>query len=162
MTRRRLSVRAAAALLLGLVGLSCTSQPTILPSRDFERPTDIAFVCMGAFDPNQPAAPSPADGGADQDASGEGGVPVEADAAPTTAAPVLSGRPMYLVRVWAPVEVLEQRERRREDRGSGIAREQATHPAFQRRYDLSIDTSKCSPEEAASEIRAFIKQGTAE
>ncbi len=69
---------------------------------------------------------------------------------------VLSGRPVYLVRVWAPVEVLEQREQLREDRGTGMAREQATHPAFQRRYDMSIDTSRCSPVEAAAEIRAFI------
>jgi chloramphenicol 3-O-phosphotransferase len=37
-----------------------------------------------------------------------------------------------------------------------MAREQATHPAFQRSYDVSVDTSKCSPAEAAAEIRASI------
>src|SRR6185295_1994915 len=79
-------------LLPGLVGLSCTSQPTILPSRDLERPTDMAFVCMGAFDPSQPAAP--ADGGADPDAGGQGPAPAEADAAPAAGSLVLSGRPM--------------------------------------------------------------------
>ena len=61
--------------------LACTSQPVILPSRDFNRPTDITFVCMGAFDTT--ASSVAADGGAatGSDAAAVGGR-------------VVSGRPM--------------------------------------------------------------------
>jgi hypothetical protein len=71
-------------LPLAAVGLSlalgCTSQPVILPSRDLDRPTDVTFICMGAFSPTPVSTPDAgtADGGA-------------------TVAPgslVLSGRPM--------------------------------------------------------------------
>ena len=68
----------------------------------------------------------------------------------------LSGRPMYLVAVRAPLDVLEERERRRVDRGAGMAREQINHPAFDRDYDLVIDTSARTPAEGAAVIRQFI------
>jgi len=70
---------------------------------------------------------------------------------------ILSGRPTYLVGVRAPVEVLEERERRRDDRATGMAREQSADPAFDRGYDLVIDTSRHSPEEGAVAIRGFIR-----
>jgi chloramphenicol 3-O phosphotransferase len=70
---------------------------------------------------------------------------------------VLSSRPMYLVGVRAPLGVLEERERRREDRGTGTAREQSANPAFSRDYDLVIDTSKHSPEDGAVAIRSFLR-----
>jgi chloramphenicol 3-O phosphotransferase len=70
---------------------------------------------------------------------------------------VLANRPMYLVGVQAPLEVLEERERRREDRGSGLARKQSANPAFSRTYDLVIDTSKHSPANGAVAIRTFIR-----
>jgi chloramphenicol 3-O phosphotransferase len=69
---------------------------------------------------------------------------------------ILSGRPMYLVGVWAPLDVLEERECRRDDRASGMAREQINHPAFGRDYDVVIDTSMCTPMEGAAVIRRFI------
>src|SRR5215510_1523064 len=59
----------------------------------------------------------------------------------------LSNRPTYLIGVWAPIEVLEERERARNDRGVGMAREQVEHQAYRRRYDLIVDTSKVSPAE---------------
>lgn len=71
---------------------------------------------------------------------------------------VLSGRPMYLVGVQAPLDVLEERERCREDRGTGMAREQSADPAFRRHYDLVIDTSTHSPEHAAIAIRNFVRE----
>lgn len=71
---------------------------------------------------------------------------------------VLSHRPMYLVGVRAPLEVLEERERRRDDRAPGMAREQSANPAFDRDYDLVIDTSRHSPDEGAVEIRRFIRE----
>jgi chloramphenicol 3-O phosphotransferase len=71
---------------------------------------------------------------------------------------VLRGRPTYLVRVWAPLDVLEQRERSRDDRAPGMAREQIGHPAYRRPYDLEVDTSLCTPEEGAAEIRRLIRE----
>ena len=71
---------------------------------------------------------------------------------------VLAGRPMYVVKVSAPLEVLEERERTRDDRATGMAREQVTDPAYARSYDFAIDTSTCNPEEAAVAIRSFIQE----
>ena len=71
---------------------------------------------------------------------------------------VLAGRPTYVVRVSAPLDVLEERERAREDRTAGMAREQVADPAYARSYDLAIDTSTCSAEEAAAAIRSFIHE----
>jgi chloramphenicol 3-O phosphotransferase len=71
---------------------------------------------------------------------------------------VLSVRPMYLVGVRAPLEVLEERERQREDRGTGMACEQSRNPAFDRDYDLVIDTSTHTPETGAIAIRGFVRE----
>jgi chloramphenicol 3-O phosphotransferase len=70
---------------------------------------------------------------------------------------VLQVRPMYLVSVWAPLHILEERERFRDDRATGMAREQFGHPAYNRKYDLAVDTSAVTPEQGAAAIRAFIK-----
>ena len=71
---------------------------------------------------------------------------------------VLSARPMYLVGVRAPLDVLEERECSRDDRATGMAREQINHPAFGREYDLIINTSTCTPMEGAAVIRRFIEE----
>ena len=65
-------------------------------------------------------------------------------------------RPTYVIGVWAPLAVLEARERTRDDRGAGMAREQFEHPAYKRTYDFSIDTSTHPPAEGAAAIRRFI------
>jgi hypothetical protein len=78
---RLLASRAALGLLVVLAA-SCTSQPVLLPSRDFNRPTDITFVCMGAF----PASGETADAGASDAEAPDASVP----AGPT----IVSGRPM--------------------------------------------------------------------
>ena len=70
---------------LVLFAVSCTSQPVIQPSRDFDRPTDITFVCMGAFEPGGAMATD--DGGADTGSSAEAGTPAGGSL-------VASGRPM--------------------------------------------------------------------
>lgn len=70
---------------------------------------------------------------------------------------VLRARPTYVIRVWAPLDVLEERERARDDRAAGMAREQVDHPAYRRAYDLEIDTSLCTPEEGALAVRRLIK-----
>jgi chloramphenicol 3-O phosphotransferase len=69
---------------------------------------------------------------------------------------VLSPRRTYVVRVWAPLSVLEAREQSREDRGFGMAREQFEHPAYKRTYDFAVDTSTCTPAQGAAAIRKFI------
>ena len=68
----------------------------------------------------------------------------------------LATRPLYQIHVWAPIEVLDQRERLRDDRADGMAREQAKHPIFSRTYDLSIDTSAMSPVQGAEAIRTLM------
>jgi chloramphenicol 3-O phosphotransferase len=73
---------------------------------------------------------------------------------------VLSSRPTFVIGIWSPLAVLEERERTREDRGNGMAREQFGHPAFKREYDMKIDTSTMLPKEAARAIREFVSQGT--
>jgi chloramphenicol 3-O phosphotransferase len=69
---------------------------------------------------------------------------------------VLSPRPTYVVRVWAPIPVLEARERTREDRAVGMAREQFEHPAYKRTYDFDVDTSACTPAQGTAAIRGFM------
>lgn len=69
---------------------------------------------------------------------------------------ILAVRPLYQIHVWAPIEVLEQRERLRSDRAEGMAREQASHPIFCRAYDLSIDTSVTTPRHSAETIRTLM------
>jgi chloramphenicol 3-O phosphotransferase len=68
----------------------------------------------------------------------------------------LSPRPTYVIRVWAPMSVLEAREQTREDRAVGMAREQFEHPAYKQTYDFDVDTSACTPAQGAAAIRAFM------
>lgn len=69
---------------------------------------------------------------------------------------VLSPRTTYVVRIWAPISVLEAREQTREDRAVGMAREQFEHPAYKRTYDFDVDTSSCTPAQGAAAIRGFM------
>jgi len=68
----------------------------------------------------------------------------------------LGDRPTCVVGVRAPLEVLEQRERARDDRGAGTAKGQFGDAAYQRRYDLVLDTSTCTPAGGAAAIRRFL------
>jgi chloramphenicol 3-O phosphotransferase len=69
----------------------------------------------------------------------------------------LSVRATYLIGVTAPLDVLEARERSRDDRAAGIAREQIADPVYQRQYDLVLDTSQLSPEACATAVRKLIQ-----
>ena len=71
---------------------------------------------------------------------------------------VLGGRATYIIGVSAPLHVLEERERVRQDRASGIAREQAADPVYKRKYDLTLDTSKTTPEAAAAAVRRLVNE----
>ncbi len=55
---RRLFAR---ILLAASLAPACSPTPNALPSNDFNRPTDLTFMCLGAFDPG--ASSTPVDGG---------------------------------------------------------------------------------------------------
>jgi chloramphenicol 3-O phosphotransferase len=72
----------------------------------------------------------------------------------------VSSRPTYVIGVTAPLDVLESRERMRDDRAPGIAREQMADPVYKRKYDLVLDTSQLTPEAGAASIRKLILEGS--
>jgi chloramphenicol 3-O phosphotransferase len=67
---------------------------------------------------------------------------------------LLAAFDVHLVGLFAPLEVLEQREIARGDRDLGLARWQYDRVHQGVRYDLEIDTSRLTPAEAAETIRA--------
>jgi chloramphenicol 3-O phosphotransferase len=67
---------------------------------------------------------------------------------------LLAAFDFHLVGLFAPLEVLEQREKARGDRDLGLARWQYDRVHQRVRYDLEIDTSRLTPAEAAETIRA--------
>lgn len=68
----------------------------------------------------------------------------------------LTPRQTFVVGVHCPLHVLETRERAREDRGEGMARSQFGHPAYSRPYFMRLDTSTCTPQAGATQIRSAI------
>jgi chloramphenicol 3-O phosphotransferase len=60
--------------------------------------------------------------------------------------------PLTFVGMQPPVEVAVERERVRGDRMIGLARGLHSLVHINKRYDLTIDSSKCTPEEAARKI----------
>ncbi|OFZ28930.1 MAG: hypothetical protein A2622_12590 [Bdellovibrionales bacterium RIFCSPHIGHO2_01_FULL_40_29] len=72
----------------------------------------------------------------------------------------LADSDVFFVGVTAPLSVLEHRESQRADRQSGTARSQ--YEQMQKfEYDLLVDTSKLSPEEAADQIIKNLAAGRA-
>ncbi|HUO12020.1 MAG TPA: hypothetical protein VMU37_04610 [Caulobacteraceae bacterium] len=61
---------------------------------------------------------------------------------------------LHAVGLFAPLDVLEAREKARGDRVLGLARWQHAHIRPGAGYDLEIDTNEVSPEEAAARIKA--------
>ncbi len=66
---------------------------------------------------------------------------------------LLSDFDVRLVGMFAPLEVLEARERQRADRAIGLARWQYDRVHRDVVYDLNIDTTKSSPMQSARIIR---------
>lgn len=66
---------------------------------------------------------------------------------------LLAGVAFYKVGVFAPLDVLEERERRRGDRMIGLARWQFDRVHKEIRYDLEVDASIATPEACAELIR---------
>ena len=67
----------------------------------------------------------------------------------TEYAALLSDFALHVVGVFAPLEVLEARERQRSDHLIGLARWQYDRVHHGKRYDLELDTSKATPMECA-------------
>jgi chloramphenicol 3-O phosphotransferase len=68
-------------------------------------------------------------------------------------AELLAAFELHLVGVFAPLEVLEERERQRGDRMIGLARWQYGRVHKGMTYDLELDTSKATPIECARLIK---------
>ena len=68
-------------------------------------------------------------------------------------AELLSAFTVFTVGVFAPLDVLEARERQRGDRLIGLARWQYNRVHKHMTYDLDIDTSRATPTECAELIR---------
>jgi len=68
-------------------------------------------------------------------------------------ADLLSAFDVFLVGVFAPLDVLEARERQRGDRLIGLARWQYDRVHRDMTYDLEVDTSSATPMECADLIR---------
>jgi chloramphenicol 3-O phosphotransferase len=60
---------------------------------------------------------------------------------------------LHMVGVFAPLEVIEEREERRGDRAAGLARWQFDRVHRGMVYDLEIDTAAASPEDCARAIK---------
>lgn len=76
---------------------------------------------------------------------------------------VLSGHPLYFIKVHASNDMLDQREKDRGDRTIGMARSQAQvvhNHGYE--YDFAVNTGTCSPEQCAQQIIAFIEQHPAQ
>ncbi len=72
-------------------------------------------------------------------------------------AQLFAGLPAYLVGLYCPLEILEQREQQRRDRTLGQARAQFELIHRYTRYDLGLDTSRLNPEDCAQRILARLK-----
>ncbi|MGE0120910.1 MAG: chloramphenicol phosphotransferase CPT family protein [Dongiaceae bacterium] len=68
-------------------------------------------------------------------------------------ADLLSPFDVVRVGVFAPLEVLEARERQRGDRMIGLARWQYDRVHTDMTYDLEVDTSRATPQECADRIK---------
>jgi chloramphenicol 3-O phosphotransferase len=66
---------------------------------------------------------------------------------------LLAGVILHVVGVFAPLDVLEARERARGDRLAGLARWQYDRVHRGKRYDLELDTGSATPAECAERIK---------
>ncbi|MFN2100946.1 phosphotransferase-like protein [Altererythrobacter sp. MF3-039] len=64
----------------------------------------------------------------------------------------LRGCELYVAKVFAPIDIIETRERERGDRLVGLARGQAEYLHAGIEYDHEIDTSKATPEKLTKEL----------
>jgi chloramphenicol 3-O phosphotransferase len=72
-------------------------------------------------------------------------------------AQLFSDLPAYLIGLYCPLEILEQRERSRSDRTLGQARAQFKVIHKYSLYDLEVDTSQFTPEQCSGKIVERLK-----
>lgn len=72
-------------------------------------------------------------------------------------AQVLGAMPTLFVGVYCPLEVVEQRERERQDRTLGQARAHIAKVHAHGVYDVTVDTSQATPAECAAQILAYVQ-----
>ena len=72
---------------------------------------------------------------------------------------LLGDLPILFVGVSADLEVAEAREAARPDRGPGTARYQYENVCWDLHYDLTVDTSRSSPDEAAVPVVGRLTSG---
>lgn len=77
-------------------------------------------------------------------------------------AEIMQNVDVYLVSIYAPMDVLVERESKRPTRSAGVARWQFPKMYPENRvYDLEIDTSRLAPEESVQEINNMLESGLA-
>jgi chloramphenicol 3-O phosphotransferase len=67
---------------------------------------------------------------------------------------------VYFIGLHCPVELLDEREQKREDHKLGLARWQASIVHKHAPYDLEIDSSQTSPEDGAGQILGLVRSST--
>jgi chloramphenicol 3-O phosphotransferase len=72
---------------------------------------------------------------------------------------LLRGRYVLFVGLHCPSDELERRERARDARRQGFARQQIVGIHKGKTYDLELDTSALSPEECVAQVLKFYNQG---
>jgi chloramphenicol 3-O phosphotransferase len=72
---------------------------------------------------------------------------------------LLRGRYVLFVGLHCPLDELERRERARDARRQGFARQQIESVHKGKTYDLELDTSVLSPEECVAQLLKFYEQG---
>lgn len=65
---------------------------------------------------------------------------------------------VFHVGIFAPLEVIEQREKMRGDRMQGQAKNDFESVHLEKKYDITVDTGKLSPQQCALAIKNFIKE----
>ncbi len=70
----------------------------------------------------------------------------------------LKNEKVYLIGIKAPLEVLEEREKKRATSPIGHARSHFETVHHGMIYDLELDVSLLSPSESAMQIKSFIKK----
>lgn len=72
-------------------------------------------------------------------------------------ADTLDKKNTYLIKMYCPLEVLEEREKARKDRTLGQARKQYNLVHMNIEYDMEIDSSKMTAEDAAKQILEYMR-----
>lgn len=71
---------------------------------------------------------------------------------------ICKGKRAYFIGVECPLDIINEREKKRGDRPIGMAKHQYSRIHGEGIYDVKVDTSILSPEECAKKIYAYIEE----